>query len=89
MGLEALEWRWASNTKMYAMRRVNLPNTRSMLGKRLVGGTPSTWAVFGRVEADATGQLVASATEFEHIKYVASFEEGRQHIEAIYALEDL
>ncbi len=85
MGLEALEWRWASNTKMYAMRRV--PVDRKRQHRSL--SASATWAVFGRVEPDATGQLVASASEFAHIKYVATFEEGVQHIEAIYALEDL
>lgn len=46
-----------------------------------------TFAVFGRVEPDATGQLVASATSFDHIKYVGSVDEGKQHVEAIWALE--
>lgn len=43
--------------------------------------------VFGRVEPDLTGRLVASATSFDHIKYVDSIEEGRLHVEAIWALE--
>jgi hypothetical protein len=47
------------------------------------------WSVFGRVERDATGRLVASCTQFEHIKYVESFEEGVSHINAIWALEGI
>lgn len=54
-------------------------------------GKPRTqsnnWVVFGRVEPDRTGRLVASATSFDHVKYVDSMEEGRLHVEAIWALE--
>jgi len=49
--------------------------------------TVATSYAFGRVEPDDTGQLVASATRFEHIKYVGSVEEGKLHVEAIWALE--
>lgn len=47
----------------------------------------NNWGVFGRVERDATGKLVASCTRFEHIKYVDSYEDGITHVEAIWALE--
>ena len=47
----------------------------------------NNWVVFGRVEPDRTGRLVASATSFDHVKYVDSMEEGRLHVEAIWALE--
>lgn len=74
-----LEWRHVTG-KMYAMHRVGEPHPRSGLKN-------SNWAVFGRVERDATGQFVASCTRFEHIKYVADYDEGVLHVEAIWALE--
>jgi hypothetical protein len=71
-----LDWR-AIGHKRYAMYRLKAPrNSRE-----------ANWGVFGRVEKDATGQLVASCTQFEHIKYVESFEDGVTHVEAIWALE--
>lgn len=80
---------WHSNgvNKVYAMHR--LPDTnvgRPYKFVRAAGGD-NNWIVFGRVEPDATGRLVASATSFDHIKYVDSMEEGRLHVEAIWALE--
>jgi hypothetical protein len=76
-----LEWHEHSGGKWYAM----LPVTLSRPIRR--GGTVSNLYVFGRVEPDKTGQLVASATSFDHIKYVGSVAEGKQHVEAIWALE--
>ena len=73
-----LEWRDASNHKKYAMYRIADP-LNCLQGKNL--------GVFGRVERDATGKLVASCTRFEHIKYVDSYEDGVTHVEAIWALE--
>ena len=74
-----LEWRDAHNHKKYAMYRIADPRKKAM--------AYFYWGVFGRVERDATGKLVASCTRFEHIKYVNSMEEGVQHVEAIWALE--
>jgi hypothetical protein len=76
-----LEWRCHSGTKWYAMAVQVEPATRwaKTSGRNLY--------VFGRVEPDKTGQLVASATSFDHIKYVGSIDEGKQHVEAIWALE--
>ena len=76
-----LEWRDASNHKKYAMYRIADPK------KKVFSGTHNNWGVFGRVERDATGKLVASCTRFEHIKYVDSYEDGVTHVEAIWALE--
>ena len=75
-----LEWRDAHNHKKYAMYRIADPRKKAMEDNY-------NWGVFGRVERDTTGQLVASCTRFEHIKYVNSMEEGVQHVEAIWALE--
>lgn len=44
---------------------------------------------FGKIERDATGRLVASTNNFDHTKYVNTVDEGKQHIEAIFALEGL
>lgn len=74
-----LEWRDASNHKKYAMYRVTDPRKKAV--------QDNNWGVFGRVERDATGKLVASCTRFEHIKYVDSYEDGVTHVEAIWALE--
>jgi hypothetical protein len=77
-----LEWRSTGSNKAYAMCRRDMPKPRG----RYVPG-PDNWVVFGRVEPDITGKLVASATSFDHVKYVDSMEDGRLHVEAIWALE--
>jgi hypothetical protein len=64
---------------MYAMYRIGDPRKKA---------APDNWGVFGRIMRDSTGQLVASCTRFEHIKYVDSFDEGVAHVEAIWALEE-
>lgn len=79
-----LTWQWNGNHKMYAMCRAPDANVGRPFKYK---AHSNNWIVFGRVEPDATGQLVASATSFDHIKYVDSMEEGRLHVEAIWALE--
>lgn len=77
---------WHSNgvNKVYAMHR--LPDTN--VGRPSKYKTQgNNWVVYGRVEPDRTGKLVASATSFDHIKYVDSIEEGKLHVEAIWALD--
>jgi len=76
-----LQWHSHSGNKWYAMATRVEPATR--WGK----ATSNAMYVFGRVEPDSTGHLVASATTFDHIKYVGSIDEGKQHVEAIWALE--
>jgi len=46
-----------------------------------------TLKIFGRVARDNTGRIVASATSFDHVKYVDNIEDGKLHVEAIWALE--
>lgn len=84
-----LEWHATATHKAYAMCRVLhkavAPGYYSAWQKRQP--EKNNWVVFGRVEPDRTGRLVASATSFDHVKYVDSMKEGRLHVEAIWALE--
>ena len=73
-----LHWR-DMGFRRYAIYRTTDPRKRA--------AKDANWGVFGRVEKDVTGQLVASCNQFEHIKYVESFEDGVTHVEAIWALE--
>jgi len=76
-----LEWHNHQGNKWYAMCEATI---RRPINR---GGMVSAKMVFGRVERDGTGRIVASATSFDHVKYVDSIEDGKLHVEAIWALE--